>query len=68
MIEWIFFTFGTGFSFLVLFRSIKDAPYSFPRKAFYFLITFIGITGTLFLAGVLIAHALRTMAWPFAAH
>jgi uncharacterized membrane protein (DUF106 family) len=64
MIEWISFLFGLGFSFLVYFRSIRKTNYSQPRKAFYFLFTFIGITGTLFLFGVLVADKLRRLSAP----
>lgn len=59
MIEAFFFILGAGFSLLVYFSSIRKTPYPAPKKAFYSLITFIGITGTLFLFGVLIAHFLR---------
>ena len=52
---------GLGFSFLVYFRSIGKTDYSRPRKAFYFVLTLIGITGTLFLFGVLVADKLRNM-------
>ena len=61
MIEMFCFSFGLGFSFLVYFRSIRKTDYSWPKKAFYFLFTLIGITGTLFLFGVLIADKLRNM-------
>jgi hypothetical protein len=59
MIELASFLFGFGFSILVYFRSIRTAALPPVQKAFYFLITFIGITGMVFLSGVLIAHALR---------
>lgn len=59
MIELAFFLFGLLFSFLVYFRSIKPTDFSRPKKIFYFVITFIGITGMLSLAGVLIASFLR---------
>jgi heme/copper-type cytochrome/quinol oxidase subunit 3 len=59
MIELTSFLFGLGFSILVYFRSIRTADLPPLRKAFTFLITFIGITGMLFLSGVLIAHTLR---------
>lgn len=65
MIEWVFFFFGLGFSILVYIVSIRKAPYSSLQKTLYFLITLIGITGMLFLFGVLIAHALRTITNPF---
>ena len=59
MIELISFLFGFGFSVLVYLRSIRTTGLSWQKKAYYTLFTFIGITGTIFLAGVLIAHTLR---------
>ena len=59
MIETIAFVLGFGFSVLVYVRSIRTADLSWQKKAVYSFFTFIGITGTVFLAGVLIAHALR---------
>ncbi len=59
MIETFCFLFGLGFSILVYFRSIRKTGYSWPKKAAYFLFTFIGITGTVFLFGVLVADFLR---------
>jgi len=59
MIETTGFLLGFGFSVLVYVRSIRTADLSWQKKAFYSLFTFIGITGTVFLAAVLIAHALR---------
>lgn len=61
MFETLCFLVGVGFSFLVYFRSIGKTDYSWPKKAFYFLLTLIGITGTLFLFGVLVADKLRNM-------
>jgi hypothetical protein len=61
MIETLGLLCGLGFSFLVYFKSIKKTDYSRPKKAFYFLFTLIGITGTLFLFGVLIADKLKNM-------
>jgi uncharacterized membrane protein (DUF106 family) len=61
MIETLCFIFGLGFSFLVYFRSIRKTNYSRLKKAFYFLFTLIGITGTLFLFGVLVADKLRSL-------
>ncbi len=61
MIEQVSFLFGLGFSFLVYVRSIRKTGYSRPKKAFYFLLTLIGITGTLFLFGILVADKLRNM-------
>jgi len=59
MIELICFLAGLGFSLLVYFRSIRTANEPPLKKAFFFLFTLIGITGTLFLFGVLTAHFLR---------
>ena len=61
MIETFFFLFGLGFSFLVYFRSIRKTDYSWPKKAIYFFFTLIGITGTLFLFGVLVADKIRAL-------
>ncbi|HUJ17652.1 MAG TPA: hypothetical protein VL197_06635 [Nitrospirota bacterium] len=61
MIELGSFLFGLGFSILVYFRSLRPAALPPSKKAFYFLITFIGITGMLSLSGVLIAHTLRKL-------
>lgn len=61
MIETFCFLFGLGFSFLVYFRSIRKTHYSWPKKSIYFFFTLVGITGTLFLFGVLVADKLRTM-------
>jgi Na+-transporting NADH:ubiquinone oxidoreductase subunit NqrB len=61
MIETISFIFGLSFSLLVYFRSIRPLDQSRTKKAFYLLFTLIGITGMLFLSGVLIAHFLRKM-------
>jgi hypothetical protein len=61
MIELISFLLGLGFSFLVYFLSIGPSALPRSRKAVYFFFTLIGITGTLFLSGVLIAHFLRKL-------
>ena len=61
MIESIFFLFGAGFSILVYLRSIRNTRYSRAKKAFFFLITFIGITGIIFLFGILVADRIRRM-------
>ncbi len=50
-----------AFSILVYVRSIKPSPFPPVKKAFYFLFTLIGITGTLFLFGVLVADKLRNL-------
>ncbi len=61
MIETICFLFGLGFSVFVYFRSIRPLDQPLTRKFFYFVFTFIGITGTLFLFGVLVAYFLRKL-------
>lgn len=59
MIETASFLLGLGFSVLVYFLSIRKSDLPPFKKAFYSLITLIGITGTVFLSGVLIAHFVR---------
>lgn len=59
MIELVSFLLGLGFSLLVYFRSIRPSEHRLSRKLLYFFFTLIGITGTLFLAGVLVAYFLR---------
>lgn len=59
MIETLFFLLGLGFSILVYVRSIRPLAETRSRKFVYSFFTFIGITGTIFLFGVLIAHFLR---------
>jgi uncharacterized membrane protein YkgB len=61
MIETISFLLGLGFSLLVYVLSIRPLNHPWPKKAGYFFFTLIGITGTIFLSGVLIAHFLRKM-------
>lgn len=61
MIETIFFLLGLGFSILVYLRSIKTERIPPFQKAVYFFFTLIGITGTLWLFGVLAADRLRIM-------
>jgi len=61
MMEAVFFFLGMGFSFLVYFISIRPLRQSPVRKFLFFVLTFIGITGTLFLFGVLAAHFLRKL-------
>jgi hypothetical protein len=61
MMETVFLLLGLGFSFLVYFLSIRPLDLSHTRKFFYFILTLIGITGTLFLFGVLAAHFLRKL-------
>ena len=61
MIETASFLFGLGFSILVYFLSIRTRNDSPLRKAGYFLISTVGITGMVWLSGVLIAHFLRKL-------
>jgi hypothetical protein len=61
MIELGSLLFGLGFSVLVYVRSIRTADLPAVKKFLYFVITLIGITGMLFLSGVLIAHTLRKL-------
>lgn len=56
MIETLSFALGVGFSLLVHFYSIRRSPFSSQRKFLYSLLSFIGITGMLWLSGVLLAH------------
>ena len=59
MIELLSFLLGICFSLLVHVRTIRPAPISPLRKAVYFFFSTIGITGMVWLSGVLIAHFLR---------
>jgi hypothetical protein len=59
MIESLSFLLGLGFSLLVHLRAIRPAPYSPLKKTVYSIISTIGITGMVWLSGVLIAHFLR---------
>jgi len=61
MIETISFLLGLGFSLLVYILSFRRLKQPWPKKAFFFFFTLIGITGSIFLAGVVIAHFLRKM-------
>ncbi|MGC1456285.1 MAG: hypothetical protein WA946_13950 [Nitrospirota bacterium] len=61
MIETISFLLGLGFSLLVYFLSIRPLNQPWPKKAVYSFFSFIGITGTVFLIGVMIAHLLRKL-------
>lgn len=61
MIEIASFLFGIGFSWLVFERTIRTGPYSTGQKVLYTVLSTIGITGTVWLFGVLIAHFLRKL-------
>jgi len=64
MFETICLLFGLAFSMLVYVRSIRAVNEPPMKKAFYFLFSFIGITGTLFLFGILVAHKMRAVNIP----
>jgi hypothetical protein len=61
MIETISFLFGLGFSILVYILSIRTRNVSPLKKAGYFFISTLGITGMVWLCGILIAHFLRKL-------
>jgi len=61
MIELLSLLTGLGFSLLVYVRSIKKTELAPLKKASYFLLSLIGITGTLFLFGILVADKLRAL-------
>ncbi len=61
MIESISFLAGLGFSLFVYYHSIRPLKQSGFKKSLYFFFTLVGITGMLFLSGVLIAHFLRKL-------
>ena len=61
MIETASFLFGFGFSILVYFLSIRKRNDGPLLKAGYFLISTVGITGMVWLSGILVAHFLRNM-------
>jgi hypothetical protein len=58
MIETFSFLFGLGFSLLVYHRTIRSGPFSRTQKAAYGIVSTIGITGMVWLSGVLVAHFL----------
>ncbi len=61
MIETGSFIFGFAFSILVYVISIRPRDIPPSRKALYFLLSTIGITGMVWLSGVLVAHFLRKL-------
>lgn len=61
MIESVSLFIGLGYSVLVYVLSIRPRNDKGWKKSVYFFFTLIGITGTLFLFGVLIAHVLREL-------
>ncbi len=64
MIETLSFLFGFGFSILVYVLSIRTRDIAPSRKALYTLVSTIGITGMVWLSGVLVAHFLRKLGIP----
>ncbi len=58
MIETLFLFIGLGFSVFVYFRSIRPRKDSAAKKTLYVLLTLIGITGIVFLVGVMVADML----------
>ncbi len=64
MIETISFLFGFGFSILVYVLSIRTRDIAPSRKVLYTLVSTIGITGMVWLSGVLVAHFLRKLGIP----
>jgi hypothetical protein len=59
--EIISFLLGFGFSLLVYFLSIRRRAIPPLQKAAVFIVSTIGITGMVWLSGVLIAHFLRKL-------
>jgi hypothetical protein len=64
MLETVSFLFGLGFSVVVYVRSIRTAALSPGRKALVLLLSTVGITGMVWLCGVVIASFLRKFASP----
>lgn len=61
MIEAVSFALGAGFSFLVYYLSIRPLPVPASRKVLYFLLSFIGIAGMLFLFGIMASFVMSGM-------
>lgn len=59
MLETAFFIFGLGFSLIVYVQTIHYAELSSGRKMLYTILSAVGITGTVWLFGILVAHFLR---------
>lgn len=53
MIEAVSFFLGVGFSVFVYYRSIRPAPLTPAGKALSFVLSLIGISGMIFLFGVM---------------
>jgi hypothetical protein len=65
VIESASFIFGICFSVLVYITSIGRGNYSPLQKTIYAILSTIGITGMVWLCGVLIAHFLRKLGMLF---
>lgn len=61
MIESLFFLFGAGFSVIVYIIAIRKSSFPPLTKLAYTIVTSFGITGMLWLSGVLIGHFVRKM-------
>jgi len=61
MLETISFLLGIGFSLLVYVLSIRTRDLPPLRKAGYGILSTIGITGMVWLSGVVVAHFLRKL-------
>ena len=61
MIESASFIFGIGFSILVYVTSIRRGDYPPLQKAIYTVLSTVGITGMVWLCGILIGHFLKKL-------
>ena len=61
MFEILFLLIGLSFSILVYILSIKNKDHPAHKKAFYFVITTIGITGFLLLFGIMVSDAVNKL-------
>jgi hypothetical protein len=61
MIESASFIFGFGFSVLVYITSIRRGNYSPLQKTIYAILSTVGITGMVWLCGIMIAHFLKKL-------
>ncbi len=59
MLEAASFFLGIAFSALVYYRTIRPAALSAGTKALYFLLSLIGITGMVFLFGIMVSFLLH---------
>jgi hypothetical protein len=61
MIETSAFLFGLGFSVFVYLTSIRRRDYPPLQKTIYTILSTVGITGMVWLCGVIIAHFLKKL-------